>query len=302
MKYFGHDSLTKHLFSWDGDFTYEGKSECVPEGAFIVTPENRSSCEMIGALFLSGNPSTSNILKSDSEGKIVKLPPGIAGCLYGSVCDIPSGVSIVCRQIPSDRVYVCPLVEELASFGVLVICLKGKAKPRRVPFCKPNYATMEGKAFEFDSKLEGDGYGIMANAVAKGRLAINEMMTSVGISPFYGRVLSKRVLTDESVFIIRCDAMNKYFPMECISIKSYAATSVPVRIKNTNQFREASGCDDEEINIVVATDYIPMLPSFMNFYQLMSGMDFVVATKKNRPDFSNLPVFRYDKAYNTGTK
>jgi hypothetical protein len=190
------------------------------------------------------------------------------------------------------------LVDELAAFGALIVGLKRGVKPRRLSLCSPNIEVVDGKAFEFDSKLEGDGYGVMANVIAKGGMVLNEMMTCPGISPFYGKVLSKVAPSANSTFLVKYDAMDRYFPSEWISTKSYAATSVPVEVRNTDKFKKASGLNTEKVRIVVATDYIPMLPSFMNFYNLLSGQDCVAATDGGSLlSITHLSIFRNNKAY-----
>jgi hypothetical protein len=200
------------------------------------------------------------------------------------------------------RVYVCPLVDELAAFGVLAMKLMeiGKEKPRRAFLCSPNEEPMDGKSVEFDPKLEGDGYGVMADVVTHGVPALNDVMKCPGVSPFYGKALMRNC-SSPVAYLVRCESVDKYFPCEPISAKMYAATSVPVQFDNTNEFRKASGCESDKVNVVIVSDFIFMLPVFMNFYQIMSKCDVVAtASPENVACSKAMPVFRYRRAYSMG--
>jgi hypothetical protein len=198
---------------------------------------------------------------------------------------------------PCHTIYICPVVEELAAFGVLVTNLKVQEKPRRTSLCVPHTHDFGGEHIEFDPNLEGDGYGRMADVVHKGMPVLNDMMRGPGISPFYGRVISRRVV-EPYTFLIRSESVNRYFPTEPVSAKVYAATSVPVEMKNTKAFMSASGCNAEKVNMVVSSDFIPGLPVFLNFYKIMSGDDFVgtICPKQIIPH-KKVPVFGYSKGY-----
>jgi hypothetical protein len=318
MKY-GYDKKTKCLFSWDGDFRYEGKTDIIPEDAFVVDEEVRPWIEMAGCHFLSGQrhnvlmyysagdksvATYGNILSASckwtdcrSWDDIVKhIHPTAPVCVAGYVASNPAEIAKLCKTIPCHSVYVCPLVEELAAFGVLVLNIQDKEKPRRASLCVPNKDELDGHCSEYDAKLNGDGYGQMANAVRKGFPALNEIMSCPSISPFYGRVLAEKSGTP-STYLIRSDAVGRFFPHEPISITYYAATSVPVEVTNTTSFMRQSGCKDEKVNIVVSSDHIPYLPVFMNFYKVMSGKDFVGTTNINQLRAKKLPVFRYNGSY-----
>lgn len=321
---YGYDPKSKCLFSWDKDFKYEGKVDAAPAGAFIVEENFRQWTEMAGCQFLSG--SSRDCLSFHSNGKdsavvrgnliraecnlsmcydwdkITSEPIAFTGlvCVSGYVANDPVALAKLCKIYPCNSFYVCPIVEELAAFGVLIVNIPAKKRPRRVPFCVPNEKTEEGDSLEYDPKLDGDGYGRMADAVRKGFPAVNEMMDCPGISPFYGRVLAQKTGLPPN-YIIRNDAMKLFFPTEPLSITHYAATSVPVEVTNTPAFRQASGCQEEKVHIVVATDYIPNLSSFMNFYKIMSGKSFIgTAFVKQLISSKKTPVFRYSRAYDIG--
>lgn len=218
--------------------------------------------------------------------------------LCGRVVSDSVKVAQFCRQFPANRVYVCPLVDELAAFGILAIKLveMGKERPRRAFLCSPNEGVMDAKSVEFDSKLQGDGYGVMANVVAHGVPILNEMMICPGVSPFYGRVLLRNFVPN-AAYLVRCEVMQEYFPYEPVSAKTYAATSVPVEFANNERFMKISGCTSEKVNVVVVSDYIPMLPVFMNFYKIMSGLDFVVTLLGDILSSKIVSVFRHSRAY-----
>jgi hypothetical protein len=125
-------------------------------------------------------------------------------------------------------------------------------------------------------------------------------MKCPGVSPFYGRALA-RSSSSAVAYLVRCESVNKYFPCESVSAKMYAATSIPVEFKNTSEFRKASGCELDKVNIVVVSDFILMLPVFMNFYHIMSKCDIVaVVLPENVVCPKAMPVFRYRRVYSVG--
>ena len=321
---YGYDPKSKCLFSWDGDFKYEGKVDTAPAGAFIVEENLRQWIEMAGCQFLSG--SSSDCLSFHSKGKDSAVVRGnliraecnlsmcydwdkitseattFTGliCVSGYVSNDPEALAKLCKIYPCNSFYVCSLVEELAAFGVLVVNIRDKVKPRRAPLCTPNDKTEEGECLEYDPKLDGDGYGRMADAVRHGFPVVNEMMDCPGISPFYGKVLARKTGLPPS-YIIRNDAMRLFFPTEPLSITHYAATSVPIEVTNTPTFRQASDCQEEKVHIVVTSNYIPNLPVFMNFYKILSGKSFIgTAFTKQLISSKKTPVFRYSRAYDIG--
>ena len=313
----GYDPESKCLFSWDGDFKYLGKVDKAPENSFIVEEETRSWLELSGCQFLSGcrrdcvmylsagNDSVSaygDMLNVDcrwtncsSWKQVIKhVHPMVPICVAGYVVEDPVEIAELCRVYSSRTIYVCPLVEELAAFGVLVLNIQEK-RSRRLDFCVPNTELLDRECVEFDAKLNGDSFGRMADIVKQGMPVLNEIMTCTGISPFYGKVITRNT-KNLSTFIVRSDAMDKYFPCEPISSKMYAATSVPVEMSNTVEFSKDSGCGSEKVNIMVASDYVSGLQVFMTFYKIMSGLSFVGVG--NPKDFKKtIPVFRYNKGY-----
>ena len=54
MTYYGYDLPTKCLFSWNGDFRYEGKTDSPPSEA-INNDKDRDWAKLIGCQFLSGS-------------------------------------------------------------------------------------------------------------------------------------------------------------------------------------------------------------------------------------------------------
>lgn len=309
----GYDSESKSLFSWNGDFVFKGRVDAPPEGADIVPKDYRKQYEMLGCYFLSALRRDAVIYRFDGDnishmigttlGEGYAVSAVATDVAYGLVkarmypvlmcgpdCRNPKKVSAFCRRFPVSTVYVCPLVDELAAFGLLVSKLIGKEKSRRAPLCQPNIETGVSVIEEFDSKLDGDGMGRMADYLNRGTPIVNDMMKCVGISPFYGKVLLKN---GEDSFMVRSGAIDRYFPSEPISLKKYAATSVPVEVRNTPEFEKDTGCSSEVVVISASSDYIPDLPVFMNFYHLMSGKEFVATANPSNFD-KTVPVFAYN--------
>ena len=316
MTFNGYDPKSKCLFSWDKDFAYLGKTDNPPSNSFIVEDEYRQWCEMVGCQFLSGYRRDCVIYLYDGENSvsaygdmqhdlckwtncydwkrvIQSYQVNAPICVAGPVVNDPKQIAELCKIYPSQSIYVCPMVEELSAFGVLVANLGGKERPRRVNFYVPNKEVLNGEFVEFDEKLDGDGYGRMADIVKQGVSVLNKMMNSVGISPFYGKVI---VAGNTSSFIIRREVLDKYFPCEPVSAKLYACSSVPVEMGNTELFKNESGCGSDKVNVVVSSDHIPYLQVFTTFYRVMSGRSFVGV--KNSEDFAdNIPVFVHNRGY-----
>jgi hypothetical protein len=150
---------------------------------------------------------------------------------------------------------------------------------------------------EFDPKLEGDGMGRMADLVANDLLPVNEYKESIGVSPFYGKTLH-RDWQEGSLCIVRMVDMDRLFPTVPISAKNYVATSVPVRMETTPQFRAETGYNGEHVDVFASTDYVPDVATFMRFYKTFSGRSFVWASEQDRVIQKPIvPVFRNDRAY-----
>jgi hypothetical protein len=198
-----------------------------------------------------------------------------------------------CFMNPHQEVYALPWVtssEELSDN------LKSNGgRPNRMWQCEKNMAPMDGEFVEMDDKLDGDSFGRMADVVAKGQVAVNDVMTVGGWNPFYGMVLKK---TGSSCFVVRGESVDEYFPTEPLSAKAYAATTVPVAFDNNEKFAKASGCVQERVAIMVSSEYLPGMTTFMRFWKLMSGSDMIclIDPKTMKPSKS-IPLFRYNRAY-----
>ena len=319
----GYDPVNGFLCTWNGDFQFS-KVDSIPcdtKDVVIVTAERRMLYEMVGCCFLSGFRDNSYVFRMGGFGQDMAImywpsdltirlsdggswtnikkwcPLGSRIALCGSIVKSPDAMAQFCQMFPCESVYVCPLVDELAAFGALVSILD-KEKPRRANLLIPNTENIDTEFREFDPKLAGDGLGRMAGLIHRGIPVLNEMRKSLGVSVFYGRIIHDG-LKGGSEYIVDLDSINTYFPLEPVSAKLYAATSVPVRMVVTSEFRKASGCEREYADIFVASDYVPDLPVFMRFYKLMSGRDFVGTSNVNDKMFVRriMPVFRYNRAY-----
>lgn len=309
---YGYDG--EHLFSFDGQFKYLGITE-PPDG--ISVGENVMAARMTGSYFISGYRGPTLSIWSDGEGaviamtytkngKIVHSSAGDGGvahhvpiCLSGPVVYDGKKVAEFCDTYSHSSVFVCPVVQELASLGM---ACEG-VETFRAHLADKNLDEYEGLDFqEYDSNLDGDGMGRMASVISRNGFAVNQIMTPVGISGFYGRTLFRDVDENrEPLFIVQTKSMDKYFPAASISMKHYAATSVPVVIPNTDEFRKATKCTADSVAVLASTDHIRGLPEFMRFYQVMSGRDWVCFgdkyAAKGFKSCKRVPVFRYNKAY-----
>jgi hypothetical protein len=328
----GYDPGSKFLFSLRGEFSFEGTSGSVDslgdgsDVALAAEPvhssgwEARVAQELAGCMFLSGWRGNCLALRMgllDDEcygaagmlrGRSVTvhgslgsmpdaLPNGCPACLCGPAVKDPGKVAEFCRAFPNSRVYVCPLVDELAAFGALVVAAS-EEKPRRVNLFVPNKERLNEEFVEFDPKLDGDGYGRMADLVKMGLPVLNEMMSGPGVSPFYGKVITDG-LSGASVYVMRPQDADRFFPKEPISAKTYAAMCVPTRMVNTEAFSSKSGWKGKRVDVVVASDMIPELFTFMGFYAVMTGRGFFGTAPAGEVTIirSKAPVFRSDRAY-----
>lgn len=323
MKY-GYDSLSKCLFSWDRDFKFEGKIDSPPDGSFLV-PEGedaRVMAELMGCMFLSGCRDVCVVVRAKGMDEevygLAGIMPGrirtfrgvtlrgIASvamkgkpvCLCGEIVRSPEKVSEFCRMFPSLKVYVCPVVEELAAFGALVPAVLDKERPRRANLCIPDSRQADYKFVAFDPKLEGDGYGRMAYHVSKGRPVLNQMMSGPGASQFYGRVLTDGI-GGCGLYFIRSQEMDEFFLEEPLSVKLYGAMCVPVRVANTEKFQKATEYNGKEVDVMCVSDMIPGLVTFTGFYRAMSGRGFFGSSPlcQIKQLVGRGLVFRSDKGY-----
>ena len=293
---------------WDGDFFF-GRSPSDPL-------QDAVPAQVVGAAFLSGSLGVP-VFYMDERGVLESW--GVAGFAAAQRDfrpeDIRAGdkavlcgpgvrhtdlVSAFCRRMPSVRLVVCPLLDHLPAFGHVAgsLLMENKDRPRSDLFYTPYDAALPTEYKEFDPALEGDGLGRMAHLVQSYNPVVNQMMQTPCISPFYNRVLSSKRWWSNPLFIFRSEAVSKFFPSEPLSLKQFASSWVPVTVTNTNMFTDASGWEAERVQIFVASDRVPGLSTFMRFFTLMCGLEFVTSTCLN--DFplpQKVAVFRYSRGY-----
>lgn len=318
MKQYGYDTQTGATFSWEAGLQFEGVCPSAPDRAFISN--DRTYEEMYGVAFLSGLTGMFIIMKPDgetvqvawgrSEGSYYienevemaeflscpNSPLRIAPiCVYGEDVKSPEKIAELCARFPSSRIFACSLVDELAALGVLVENIR--VTPFRSVLAWENWEPIDAEFKTFEKNLNGDAMGRMADVVANGLFAVNEVSTTVGLSPFYGKTLH-RDWQEGCQFIIRKDEMDSFFPQEPISAKHYAATSVPVRMETTEQFRTQTGYNGSHADVFVATDWLPDASTFMRFYKTISGRGYVCVSDQGKIRHRKfVPVFRNDRAY-----
>jgi hypothetical protein len=314
MKKYGYDETTGALFSWEFGLQFEGITK-MPEGAFksVDRPED----EMLGCVFMSGWNGTFVVIRSDGKSNEQYCLFGYDSkvgywkeqnvrqsqmeifntyCICGEVVQYPEKVADICYRHRTSRMYVCPLANELAALGVLVRNMD-KMLPYRVQLAWDNKEPINAEFKEFDPKLDGDGLGRMADLVTHGLSPVNEMMTTVGVSPFYGKTLHREWCSGSRV-IVRRSEVDTLFPRVPISSKNYAATSVFVKMETSEKFRELSGYNEKYIDVFVATDYVPGVSTFMRFYKTFSGRGFVFVSDRDVVQHKKIvPIFRSDRAY-----
>jgi hypothetical protein len=316
---YGYDTESKFLFSFGESFRFEGKVDSPPDSATLVFPDQKKHYEFIGCKFLSGLRKASVVAWSDGAvvsyvvcqydknlgyKELEKSQTVAEYCaektsvsLCGPVCRNPQKVAEFCRRFPITVNYVCPLVDELAAFGALVSDTRG-AIPHRAFFGVPNEQAIDSEFVEFNKTLNADGLGRMAHLISMGIPVMNEMMTAVGISPFFGKMIHDG-LRGSDVYIVRSANVNKLFPKETISVKNYAAIYVPVRVVNTKEFSNLTKCTSPTVDIFVTSEYVPGLPDFMRYYMVMTGHPFVGVAEAGDVQFSDrmIPVFRFNRGY-----
>lgn len=318
MKKYGYDPKTGSLFSWEFDFQFEGKGGLVPEGAILS--EDQTEDEMVGCAYLSGRTGSFIVIHSGCSGdighyrmfgndprlglwkgndidpaKLAQMSDRMSLCVCGKVVQFPDKLARLCSRFSSSRMYACPLVDELAAFGALARGIG--VKPYRVSLCWDNKAPIDARYRAFDPRLEGDALGRMAEVVDKNIPVVNEVMTTIGISPFYGKAVHRDWMPGSKV-VVRIVEMDRWFPQVPISAKNYAATTVFVKMETTEQFREQTGYNEAFADVFVATDYVPGVSTFMRFYKTLSGRGFVFVSDQDKVKHGEVvPVFRSDKAY-----
>ena len=316
MKKFGYDKKNGHLFSWEFDFQYEGIVDVAPVGSIISN--NRILDSMIGCAFMSGWSGIMIVIYSDgihdeyrvfgrdaggafwqgqvlTQAEVKSISVNIPFCVCGEIVRQPDALAEFCKQHPTSRIYACPVINELAAFGVLAGNINRLS--HRSGLVWDNTDPLDAEFMPFNPKLYGDSYGNMASIVAQGSPVVNEIMKSVGVSTFYGRDIHQFWI-EGCTFIVRIMEAMKFFPETPISAKNYTATSVPVRMKTSDAFRSVTGYNEPFANVLIATDYIPGLSTFMRFYKSFSGRGVVCSTEHNTVKHGLfIPVFRSDRVY-----
>lgn len=215
--------------------------------------------------------------------------------ICGETANDPVEVARVCRENPLDEVYALPWVttyEELAENRKV-----NRGLPNRVVPCEPNCREEpDCESIEFYDRLEDDAFGNMADALKHQRSVINQTMDVPCPHGFYGRVLT-HMWHPGSVVIVRCVRVQEMFPVEPLSAKLYAMTTVPVMMRNTDKFRDMTGIQEDEVAVLAATDFIPRIVPFMDFHRMFVGGDFVFSVEPST--FIGPPplLWRYNRAY-----
>ena len=234
------------------------------------------------------------------EGRILGfrvLPLFIMIILCSETANNPAEVARICRENPLDEVYPLPWID---SNQKLLENLKvNRGKPNRMFPCSPNKKEEKSESISFQKNLPDDAFGTMADAVRSGTPVLNEIMKIPCSSGFYERILTKHWQSG-AVVIMNIARLDEMFPFEPISAKVYAMTSVPVLMRNTDQFQKLTECTEKEVPVMAATDFTPKIVTFMSFYKLFSGKDFVFSVKSSNFISHQSMIWRYNKAYKRG--
>ena len=224
-------------------------------------------------------------------------------CLSGAICSDPSAVASFVRRYPSNRIFVCPVIEELESLGALVIGLlkrDGKLNPCRVSFYRDCVEKAEGTVIqEYDDTLKGDNLGRMATALRLGVPVVNQVRRGIGISPFYDRVLSLNMTEGkEKICLVRSGDLERFFPKEPPSLWMESSICVPVEGLCSDEFRSVSGLDVEKVVFFAMSDWLIGATEFMNFVLALTNKRIVAsAPMKMMSELGNTFLFRYNEAY-----
>lgn len=304
---YGYDLENGHLFSWDGEFHYY-KNAKPDENGIIVT--NRQMATLVGCGFLSGFSHLKCVWIDENErfeigmilgkGKkliLFKIKDEISAlALCGPAIKNSEIIAQECKKVnPIVSVYVCPLIEELAAFGVLAsnLLIDNLEHPRRAnlySYREDDDEVENWQKKDFDLKLGTDAIGRMAHLLSVNVPVKNEIMNVVGLSYFYNCVLSV-VPIPNCVAIVRCDAIH-LVPKMTHSMRT-AATSVPVMTEVSGELQEA--VQQPYFPVLLASDYIPEITTFMNFFHLCSrGKSFIFSSRGTLRDG---PAFRYNAGY-----
>lgn len=304
MVFHSFDENTGHAWTWNGDFHYDGiLSAPLPESIIVG---NDINAEYFGCYFLSGLRNTAYVFHTDGVNPKLKIignprsqkePPY---CYCGSISGKPDELAKQSIGLDARSVYVCPLIDELASFGALAsaVMLAGYDNPRRANLYFPNKDIFPNRENdEFDENLDGEGLGRMARIIGTGMPVLNQYRKPVGVSPFYGKVLMNRAAMESPhAFVMSNRACAKYFPTSSIALR-LMATCVPVQMQNTLAFMQASGCQDNKVNVSLSSDFNPDMRLFLEYMEVTNKQDFVVTYDASRFDVSLIRLIRFNRCY-----
>jgi hypothetical protein len=299
---------------WDKDFTFKSKSR--PD---FNQESETASMQAVGAVFLSGWSRAVAVCMSNGEERyfsvslclvreinIPVISAGLNVVLFGKDTEIPSMVSGFCRRNKFCDAFVCPLTDGLGSFGKLVtgLMFDHKDMPRRDLLYRPNRKAFPGVGVELDEKLGSDAYGKMAYHLRSGGVAMNQVMSTPCRSFFHNRVLTVgKKWFGNPVFVMKNDAARRFFPHEPISLREFAAITVPVEFSNTAEFSAVSGFAKPKVEVQVTTSSVPGCSVLLDMVRIIGGFQFVCSSDiKDVSTETTMPVFRFGQVYNMRAK
>jgi hypothetical protein len=207
-------------------------------------------------------------------------------------------VASKCRENLCGEVYGLPWVtteEELVRN-----LLSNGGMPNRFSPCTPNVESLDAESIDVTDNLPGDVFGKMTWAMKSGNPVLNQAMKCEYDSPLYNRVMS---LAHGSSYLVAMEDMDRFFPTEPLSAKAYAATTVAVRMRNTDEFAEESGAQTNEVDVVSVSEFLPGSVPLMGFVKVMTGKSVIglLRPEEVKPLFM-MPLFRHDKIYRLPAK
>ena len=206
----------------------------------------------------------------------------------------PVNVGNVCRENPLEEVFALPWINNENDLAKNLDVNRGL--PCRMFPCTPDLREAAGDCLDFYPVLEDDAFGVMADALRHGRSVRNEIMRCPCPNGFYGRVITP-IWQPGATVILRANVVQGMFPLEPISAKQYAMTTVPVSFRNTELFMQITGCQEDDVSVLAATDYIPGIAVFMQFHRLFSGKSHVFSVETTKFVGSKPILWRYNRAY-----
>lgn len=319
MKY-SYDTNTKALFSFDKDFQYEGLTEYPPVDAEYIDSSQEFDLvtgSWTGAYFLSGfNSKALNIHCNDKENFYIALSsltkdkkiqhemvteceswPSSYVIISGKIVKDPVDLAFVLNYFHNKKIFVCPFVEVLPTFGGMVV--QAWQNPRRIEFETPwTKIIKEVPSKPFYKQIENDSAGRIAYDIfVKNRPVLTQMICSLGFNPLDNKVLSAIPLTDKPIFCISYELVNKYFPYENIVFKKYVATAVPMYLTPGDEFKKIFKCDDKVL-VYVITDYdCDILTGLTETLKNLEEPMFVCHELKSFFKDKLLPVYRHNAIY-----